>query len=298
MSTGTIVTPTEKYAPGEHPFVDDEAVSEPRARHEVAEPQPMAAVVAGSTDDEARREAHQAHLDRWQRNYDANPEGFHRPGFCKHCGFKFGDRLEDKIFGTTTLIFPNVCCDPCAEKGRKRFELEARQAQDAKFAGIIPTEFMVWDNNKGNNDALAKARGAFSVSARKGVVLHGTTGSCKTRIMWQLVRHVVEQPEGFTWLVLDSYDLTGDKGIPKEAFNVHWLFIDDVGNEPKSTKFEMGLLRLLRARGDWHRPTTITTQLTPTAFRDRFFNGAAAEAIMRRFKERSAGIPTDRFPTT
>ena len=290
MNTGELVTPTMKYAPGEHPFVLDDESQAPavRPRSEREEPLPMSAAL-GATDDETRRAAHQAHLDKWQRDYDANPEMFHRPGYCKHCGAKLGDTLEDKICGTAALIFPNVCCETCAKKGRVRLDLEARRGQDAKFAGLIPTEFMHWDNAKGNNDALARALGALSVSALKGVALYGLTDTGKTRIMWRLVRRVLEQPETASWLWLDAYDMA-EKGLPKEAFAVQWLFIDDLGNEPKSVRFESALLRLLRARCDWHRPTSITTQLTPGAFKARFFNGAAAEAIMRRFQQRTVGV--------
>lgn len=185
-----------------------------------------------------------------------------------------------------------MCCDKCAEAGKTRLAVERQEANNARFRGLIPTEFIVWDTRLGNNPGLARARSAFSISNRKGVILHGTSGTGKTRILYQLVKFVCEQPEAFSWCVLDAFE-AADKGIPKEAYTCDFLFIDDLGNEPKSPKFETTLLHLIRRRNDWHRPTSITTQLTPSAFKQRFCSGAAAEAIMRRFRERSVSVATD-----
>ena len=125
------------------------------------------------------------------------------------------------------------------------------------------------------------------------MVIHGVTGTCKTRILWQLVKRVLEQPENYTWLVLDGYEIaTATTPFVKEAFFCDYLFIDDLGACPSSTKFVQALLHLIRRRCDWHRPIIVTTQLTGEAFKRRFFDDPASAAIVRRFRDRTDSIET------
>ena len=112
------------------------------------------------------------------------------------------------------------------------------------------------------------------------------------------MKRVMEQPEGFSWLWLDAFEVA-KTGFPKEASQVGYLVIDDLGNEEKGFKserrWETELLFILRNRFDWHRPLIITTQLTPIQFKERFFNGTAAEATMRRFKQMTDSVATDAY---
>ncbi len=235
-------------------------------------------------------------LTTWQAEWSRDPENTVKPGICRHCGVSLGDTEADKVIPMGRLGYlPNVCCESCSQAGKERLKREDQLAREAMMAGIVPTEFLHWDETLGNGRALSAALGKFSMSAKRGVVLHGSTGSCKTRIAWELVKRLVQQPETITWHWLDSFEAS-QKGIPKDAYNCAWLVIDDLGNEAKKgweTKWETELLHLIRKRCEWHRPIIITTQLTPTAFKQRFFNGTAAEAIMRRFRERTESIATD-----
>ena len=196
---------------------------------------------------------------------------------------------------------PNVCCEPCATAGKARLAIEAREALSARFMGIIPTEFINWDERQGNNEALAAARGAFSLENRKGVILFGGSGSCKTRICWQLVRSVLEMPKAHSWAVYDVYDLAVD-GIPKDAARVDLLVLDDMGSEATDgatrRKFEAGLLRLIKTRSDWHKTTIVTTQLSGKDFKSRYQSGPKADAILRRLYQRCATIATGAISTT
>lgn len=233
------------------------------------------------------------------RKVRENPDGFYPLGICRHCGTSLGSAPEDKVIPVGVFGYlPNVCCAACSDKAKEMWEAEQRAAAELQFAGLIPTAFLRWDDSLGNTTAKARAFTRFGFDTKKGLVLHGTSGTCKTFILWQLVRLIVEenakhQPEEHkTWLVLDAFEIA-TKGIPAEAERVHFLFIDDLGNEPTTTKFETALLHLIRKRCDWHRPTTVTTQLTGKQFKEKFFSGAAAEAIMRRFHDATIPIDTD-----
>lgn len=224
------------------------------------------------------------------QNYQKDPETWNPLGICRHCGTSLGDSEADKVITLAGWGFlANVCCKPCSEAGKARLEDEDRQARDQNLSGIIPAEFISWDSSKGNAKLLATVNGAFSFTDRRGILIHGASGQCKTRILWRLIRTICEQPENFTWLMLDAFEASS-KGIPAEAFKVDFLFIDDLGNEPKNAKWETGLLHLIRRRCDWHKPIFITTQLTGQMFKNEFFSGSAASAILRRLTERTAMI--------
>lgn len=240
----------------------------------------------------ASRTAEEAAGDDFARRHELDPEGYFKPGVCRHCGTGLGTALADRVMPMGVLGYlPNVCCPECSQKGKERIAAEAEGEQAKAFSGVVPAEFCTWDANKGNGAALAAAIGKFSFTTRRGMVIHGISGSCKTRIVWELVKRIVEQPQPFSWLVLDSFD-AATAGFQVEAAKVDFLFIDDLGNEPTSTKFETALLRLIRKRCDWHKPIFITTQLTGLQFKARFFQGSAGEAIMRRLNERTDKINT------
>ena len=226
----------------------------------------------------------------WRSEWARDPVNTLEPGKCKFCGCQIEEPL---IVGSDLIQFPVVACDPCIKKRWDEMENEAWLKSEKAFHAVIPIEFSYWDNSKGNNDALQKALLLFAPANRKGMVLHGLTGTCKTRILWQLVKRVIEQPEALSWLMLDGYEIaTSATPFPKEAFFCDYLFIDDLGNGPSSVKFVTSLLHLIRRRCDWHRPIIVTTQLTGEAFKARFFNDPAASAIIRRFRERTENLQT------
>lgn len=214
--------------------------------------------------------------------YRADTEGVCELGKCRHCG----TALAGRVIPMGLLGFlPNVCCDACADRGKAEIEGRERRAADARLAPVIPAEFLHWDGRRGNSALLAEVNGQFSFSSRMGLVLHGPSGRCKTRVLWQLVRRIAEQPDGLSWFVLDAFE-AATTGIPKDAERADFLMLDDLGNEPTNGKWESALLHLCRRRCDWHRPIFITTQLTGAQFQARYFNGPAAAAILRRLRER------------
>jgi DNA replication protein DnaC len=229
----------------------------------------------------------------WKGKVDSAPGDWHAPGMCRHCGVSLGESEEDKVMSIGAFGWlPNVCCPSCAKVGKERIEEEARRALNSGFSGIIPAEFIHWNIGIGRNDVLSKVNGKFSFETRRGLTIFGPSGSCKTRVAWELVKRIVSQPQSYSWAFVDSYDCA-TAGFPPNSATVDYLIIDDLGNEPATSKFETALLRLIRKRCDWHKPTIITTQLTAIDFKRQFFKGPAAEAIMRRLRERNDTINTD-----
>jgi DNA replication protein DnaC len=236
-------------------------------------------------------------IAKCEAEYAREPSNTYRLGVCRHCEKSLGTREEDKVMDLIPgrAWLPNVCCQPCSDAGKARLAQEARDELSARFMGIIPTEFINWNEKLGNNEALAAARGAFSLENRKGLILHGPSGTGKTFIAWQMVRSVLEMPKAHSWAFHDVYDLASE-GIPKEAARVDLLVLDDMGSEATDgatkRKFEAGLLRLIKTRSDWHKTTIVTTQLNGRDFKARYQSGSKAEAILRRLYQRCATIAT------
>lgn len=255
----------------------------------VIEREPVA--IAGTLDS-----ALDAYLDQMKGELSRDPENTFKAGICRHCACSLGPEPEDKVIPMGALGFlPNTCCPACAEIGKERLKEEQRKGDEERLRGIVPTEFLHWDELRGNNAALARAMGKLNVSLRRCMVIHGRTGSCKSRIAWEIIKKLAMMPDNLSWHWLDAFEVA-DKGFPKEARTADYLVIDDLGNEPKKnweTKWETELLYVIRKRCDWRKPLIITTQLTPDEFRKRFFNTVAAAAIMRRFRERTDAIATD-----
>ena len=262
------------------------------AQPRTAEPQAIGALLKQATGHQGRDEF----IRKWESERRRDPDNTHALGVCHRCQRSLGTTEDDKVMAISHLFFlPNICCAACAEAGKKALLAAEQLEREAAFVGIIPSTFRTWNDAMGKNGLRDRVLKQFSFATRKGFVIHGSTGAGKTHLAWWLVRHIIEEgakcPTPYTWLFSDAFEMA-TKGIPAEAERVDFLIIDDLGNEPKTTKFETSLLHLLRKRLDWKRPTIITTQLTGTAFRDQFFGGASAAAVLRRLREGSHMINT------
>jgi DNA replication protein DnaC len=235
-----------------------------------------------------------AFIARWETELTRDPSNTHRLGVCHRCETPLGETADDKIIPLGVLgFFPNICCPACSAAGKQALIDADQLARESAFDGVIPLAFRKWDEAKGTPGLRDRVLKQFSFTERRGMVIHGPTRSGKTHLAWWLMRHILEagakMPHPYTCLVCDSYELA-TKGIPPEAQRMDFLVIDDLGNEPKSTKFESGLLHLLSKRLDWKRPTIITTQLCGVSFKQQFFSGATGSAILGRFREGSVMI--------
>ncbi|MDF3059336.1 MAG: hypothetical protein K0R17_3551, partial [Rariglobus sp.] len=201
--------------PAEHVSVNDDHLHDPaweatcaaadreadatqhRPRVERAEPIPFSAAMSPiQTADPAA--SGPVTMADWLADVDqkmkADPTGYFKPGICRHCNVDLGPNDDDKCFAILGTFLPLVCCPSCAHAGKAKLELEEKAAQEMRYAGIIPTEFLGWNTGKGNNQALAAARDLLRREPKKGLLLHGVSGTCKTRILWHLVKDIVELP--------------------------------------------------------------------------------------------------------
>jgi len=227
-----------------------------------------------------------AAVAQWQRGFDKSPEQYHEPGKCRYCG---GPNESPLLYRSDTgaITIPFTACESCISIKREEYEREKEALARIGLARFCPPDFAEpWNARLGNEELRAAAFKAFSLSTNRGLILHGGSGRCKTRVAWEIIKDVEARPPyaGFMWRFYDAFELS-TKGIPTEAYSAQLITIDDLGNEPTGTKWETGLLYLLRKRCDYHRVTNITTNLSGAQMAARFFGGAAGAAILRRLAQ-------------
>lgn len=209
-------------------------------------------------------------------------------GKCKVCDKPLDGQLWRQIdHRFAPGYFPVNCCDTCYEEAQVDHERIKRNRE--VWEKLCPTEFRAdWDSRKGSQalfkrvmDWAAEWNLTGKRAPKKGLVIHGVSDSAKTRVCWQLYRRLAE--EGVSVLFIEAIDLLEE--MPKEAFHVQVLIIDDLGNDSLDFKKEQRLLKLLRSRSQWHRPYVVTTQYAGELLKDRFKQEATGFAVVRRLRE-------------
>jgi hypothetical protein len=204
-------------------------------------------------------------------------------GLCKICGATLPEPLWREIIGCRGW-YPVNCCYACYENSKGDAELRIRQR--SQWERICPPEFRKdWDSRLGNEPLLRAVR-AFDPKLRRGMLIHGASGSCKTRAAWLLVRQLMER--GFEVAFVASIDLP-DENL-KDMMHAPILVIDDLGNDKMQASREAVLLKVLRNRVEWHRPTIVTTQFTGASLEERFSDAHTAKAVIRRLREYCDGV--------
>jgi DNA replication protein DnaC len=174
---------------------------------------------------------------------------------------------------------PVNCCEACYENAKQ--DSSRDQTSVKSWEALCPEEFRTpWDDRLGNRRLLNRVL-QFDPSRGRGLLVHGKSDTCKTRIIWRLLRQLSEA--GREWLFVEAIDLLDN--IPLAAFTVPILVIDDLGNDVLTPAKEVRLLKLLRTRCNWHRPVIITTQFVGESLEKRFVETATAQAIIRRLRQ-------------
>ncbi len=174
---------------------------------------------------------------------------------------------------------PVNCCDDCYAAAKADGRPIDKQLE--LWRERCPIDFRdSWDATKGDAKLLTRVL-QFDPRMGRGLLIHGSTDTAKTRAVWRLLRKLTE--DGTEWLFVEAIDLLDN--IPDAARYVPVLVIDDLGNDVLTPKNEVRLLKILRVRADWHRPTIITTQFSGDALAKRFTETATAQAVIRRLRK-------------
>jgi DNA replication protein DnaC len=198
-------------------------------------------------------------------------------GLCRQCGG--GLDVKWTQIDRCTGWFPVNIHEECKDAYYRTIGVAAQQAE--QWQKICPPDFRApWDAQKGN-DALRRRVLSFDPLAKKGMLIHGKSGSCKTRVVWLLARQLLEQ--GYSVTFVAAIDLPDEP--MREMVHAPILIIDDLGNDKMQSAKEAVMLKVLRQRTEWHRPTIVTTQFVGESLTARFSEANTAKAVIRRLRE-------------
>lgn len=215
---------------------------------------------------------------------------------CAHCCQPFEPRVfEGEVFGTTIRFDCHYCSDECmnAAKAAKRAKEDhakrAKQWEDICPAGYRDTDPTHPDMNQATlRRVLAWRPGG------KGLALTGSTGLCKTRMMYLLLRELHFSGVNvfaicatrFEWHCqtrFDDEDKEEAKRVLTRMARVPVLFFDDLGKESLSDSVERRLYDLVETRTGKALPILWTTNLNRDELEKRMRSGTG-EPILRRLK--------------
>ena len=141
---------------------------------------------------------------------------------------------------------------------------------------------------------------SYEGSNGRGLVLYGESGKTKSRVMYILARRTyvddgvmvhVARATALARKVSDFNATTGSvESLIRHLITVPVLFLDDLGKETQSERWESALVEILDARGAARRPCIITTNFVGERLAKRYRDDSAGEAVVRRVREFCAPI--------
>lgn len=133
----------------------------------------------------------------------------------------------------------------------------------------------------------------------KSVLLHGTTGTGKTRTAWEMFsmywrERFPAKCEFYSMrrLERDIEESFGEYGSEKghgkmldRICNLDLLVLDDLGKEQMTSRMESDLFAIIDARTQDQKTTIITTNYVGSGILERFKNKETGEPFVRRLRE-------------
>ena len=128
---------------------------------------------------------------------------------------------------------------------------------------------------------------------RRGLVLHGITGRGKTRLMWEKVKQVSSRGLGWRFYharkladaLSESWDDRRHEEIIRGCNRCRLLFIDDLGKEKVTPRWETELFDIINTRTEQALPTIISTNYRGESLIAKFADAELGAALLRRLRE-------------
>lgn len=152
---------------------------------------------------------------------------------------------------------------------------------------------------KGYSDIIKVWAGAENHPLHTSLLLHGTTGTGKSRTAWELFTRYWKDRfparcEFYTMRRLEreieeSFGEYGsEKGHGKmldKICNLDLLVLDDLGKEQMTARMESDLFAIIDSRTQDKKTTIITTNYVGSGILERFRNKETGEPFVRRLRE-------------
>jgi DNA replication protein DnaC len=231
---------------------------------------------------------------------------------CRDCREPFDTKVL--FINGVEKIRAAVCpaCSVKLEQEQRAQEAVARDAalsldqqqREARWAKLCPLEFRLPTESGGNTD-LARMD-AVQPRWRKllewrycqrGLILRGSTGTCKTRAVWRLLRRLWEEGKSIQALTAAQFDRqcrdAGGKFTLSEWFDrlarMDALFIDDLGKAQWTPATEAQFFDLVDQRTREGKPMLVTTNDDKDSLTARLSDDRA-EPLVRRLCDYCEGI--------
>jgi len=143
--------------------------------------------------------------------------------------------------------------------------------------------------------AMQKALNDYRADHVTSVLLHGVTGTGKTRTAWRMFNMVwlSMYPKRCEFLTMRKLEQKIEQGfkdgnhgdVIDNLISATVLCIDDLGKERLTPRMETDLFAIIDERTANQRATIITTNYNGTGLSDRFNNTETGVAIVRRIKD-------------
>jgi DNA replication protein DnaC len=220
---------------------------------------------------------------------------------CRECSKVF--ELKDCPAITAKYIeLCETCCDRQESERQKRATEQAALGVAMRRAraweGICPRDYRQTDAERLPRNDLLPLVMQWEFGPH-GLLLHGPTGTGKSRCAWLLLKR--EHDQGRRILVLDHsigfryaemFDESPGKaaGWIEQLSSAHILFLDDVFKARLTDSLQGALFTVIAARCEAQRPIIVTTNDTGESLTERLSTDRSA-ALVRRLIEHTKQIP-------
>jgi IstB-like ATP binding protein len=217
---------------------------------------------------------------------------------CRVCRRKVGDAHRVVVCGRTFSFAPMVC-DVCAEA--RETKAEAQRKKPSRWERLCPPLYQCTDIRRLEKDLRLQGfdkRWIEEVLAwqyePRGLVLNGPTGVGKSRVIWQLLRRLLDE-EHRTGTALNAVTFRGSlqsaacerttEEFVGRLVRTDVLYWDDLGQMHLTGPVSEMLLHLVEERACAGKPILVTTQYSGEELDTQFERPQMSAAIRRRLNE-------------
>lgn len=217
---------------------------------------------------------------------------------CRVCGKQYTG--SDLTVGGITIPAPTLCSTECSQEYDRKAAADKR---GISWRAIMSKQCPALLNTDRGHTAMPPRPIQDQILSweigPKGMLLIGPTGTCKTRMLFLLLRRLwVGDGVRVKWFLPGqlgkamqaSHNRGEYEEFTEQMSNMEVLAIDDLGKEKITDSWGKLIFDIINARMLRERPTLITTNYTGDSWVNRFDDKELAAPLVRRIRESSACI--------
>ncbi len=214
---------------------------------------------------------------------------------CRECGQAI--KNQRTIVGSCEII--QRTCDKCLEKEEERYrkeqQLRLQLARKRRYESICSKNMQTFNPQQSPSNHQLTERVLRWQKGPQGLLIHGATGSGKTRVLWQLIKRLIVD-DGCTVKAYRATELaraietsyrqpTGHDTFIQSLIQAEIFMLDDLGKFKWTERVEADLFDIIDGRTANDKPILVTTQYVGETLAKRFLDPETASATIRRLRE-------------